>query len=44
MRQYYIITELEITKIGYRQEIKKAVPLQTWAGPEGSRRLTLPDF
>jgi len=22
----------------------KAVPLQAWAGPEGSRRLRLPDF
>jgi hypothetical protein len=23
---------------------KKAIPLQTWTGPEGSRRLRLPDF
>jgi hypothetical protein len=23
---------------------KKAVPLQAWTGPEGSRRLKLPDF
>jgi hypothetical protein len=22
----------------------KAIPLQAWAGPEGSRRLRLPDF
>jgi len=22
----------------------KAVPLQAWTGPEGSRRLKLPDF
>jgi hypothetical protein len=22
----------------------KAIPLQFWAGPEGSRRLKLPDF
>jgi hypothetical protein len=22
----------------------KAIPLQAWAGPEGSRRLKLPDF
>jgi len=22
----------------------KAIPLQTWTGPEGSRRLGLPDF
>jgi len=27
-------------------EVKKgkAIPLQTWTGPEGSRRLRLPDF
>ena len=25
----------------YRQ---KAIPLQAWTGPEGSRRLRLPDF
>jgi len=24
--------------------IVKAVPLQAWTGPEGSRRLRLPDF
>jgi hypothetical protein len=24
--------------------IGKAVPLQAWTGPEGSRRLRLPDF
>jgi hypothetical protein len=23
---------------------KKAIPLQAWTGPEGSRRLRLPDF
>ena len=28
--------------IGYRKD--KAIPLQTWTGPEGSRRLWLPDF
>jgi hypothetical protein len=22
----------------------KAIPLQTWTGPEGSRRLRIPDF
>ena len=26
------------------QEKGKAVPLQAWTGPEGSRRLRLPDF
>jgi hypothetical protein len=25
-------------------EKKKAIPLQAWTGPEGSRRLRLPDF
>jgi len=24
--------------------VKKAIPLQAWIGPEGSRRLRLPDF
>jgi len=24
--------------------ICKAIPLQAWAGPEGSRRMRLPDF
>jgi len=28
-----------------RKEVKdKAIPLQTWIGPEGSRSLRLPDF
>ena len=27
-----------------REEKKKAVPLQAWTGPEGSRKLRLPDF
>jgi len=25
-------------------ELKKAIPLQAWTSPEGSRRLRLPDF
>jgi hypothetical protein len=29
---------LDISKKG------KAIPLQVWTGPEGSRRLRLPDF
>ena len=24
--------------------VSKAIPLQAWTGPEGSRRLRLPDF
>jgi len=27
-----------------RYEKGKAVPLQAWSGPEGSRKLRLPDF
>jgi hypothetical protein len=27
-----------------REGIGKAIPLQAWTGPEGSRRLRLPDF
>jgi len=26
------------------QEIGKAIPLQAWTGPDGSRRLRLPNF
>jgi len=32
---------------GQRVKVKgkgKAIPLQAWTGPEGSRRLKLPDF
>ena len=30
---------------GMKKTVKgKAVPLQTWRGPEGSRKLRLPDF
>jgi hypothetical protein len=29
----------------YKNNVKgKAIPLQAWTGPEGSRRLRLPDF
>jgi hypothetical protein len=33
-------------KSGYNTLCKKskAIPLQAWTGPEGSRRLRLPDF
>ena len=26
------------------QDKGKTIPLQAWTGPEGSRRLTIPDF
>jgi hypothetical protein len=28
----------------YISDISKAVPLQAWSGPEGSRKLRFPDF
>jgi len=28
----------------YGKKKGKAIPLQAWTGPEGSRRLRLPDF
>jgi hypothetical protein len=33
-----------ILKIGIAVTTKKVIPLQAWTGPEGSRRLRLPDF
>ena len=30
--------------LGYYSGKGKAIPLQAWPGPEGSRRLRLPDF
>jgi hypothetical protein len=41
LKQYYLNYHM------FKQyvEVKgKAVPLQAWKGPEGSRRLRLPDF
>ena len=35
----------EFSKYGYPGKRKgKAVPLQAWSGPEGSRKLRFPDF
>ena len=31
-------------KIYQAYRYSKAIPLQAWTGPEGSRRLKLPDF
>jgi len=36
--RYRLQKKIELVDIG------KATPLQTWTGPEGSRRLRLPDF
>jgi len=34
-----------VQNYGFKNKIKvKAIPLQAWTGPEGSRRLRLPDF
>jgi hypothetical protein len=44
-------SEVYIEKVNTRDELvariinnKKTIPLQTWTGPEGSRRLRPPDF
>ena len=34
--------ESELKKVLYRKG--KAIPVQAWTGPEGCRRLRLPDF
>jgi len=43
--QFYIIL---VTKLLFGQKHNnkkgKAIPLQAWTGPEGSKRLRLPDF
>jgi len=36
--------QLEKSKRFYVAKNGKAVPLQAWTGPEGSRKLRLPDF
>ena len=34
-----------VTRLAHVNKVKyKAIPLQAWTGPEGSRRLRLPDF
>ena len=37
-------TYTEWTKSRYAVGKGKAVPLQAWTGPEGSRKLRIPDF
>jgi len=41
---YYIIFESIGTEPEKLLSKGKAIPLQAWTGPEGSRRLRLPDF
>jgi len=36
--------ELKFNYISSTKGKGKAIPLQAWTGPEGSRRLRLPDF
>jgi len=36
--------ELLLIPLGDLKGKGKAIPLQAWTGPEGSRRLRLPDF
>jgi hypothetical protein len=37
-------TALQISATGLHSGKSKAIPLQAWTGPEGSRRLGLPDI
>jgi len=46
MREFYKgIYIRDLLRREYMQCVKdKAIPLQAWTGPEGSRKLRLPDF
>jgi len=46
MFQPIFLGHLQVTRNVYLEEVVqgKAIPLQAWTGPEGSRRLRLPDF
>jgi hypothetical protein len=48
LRQYIKILKRDYPiKIIFQKEVSKkvkAVPLQAWSGPEGSRKLRFPDF
>jgi hypothetical protein len=39
---WFIIAVTGLSRLNIGQD--KAIPLQAWTGPEGSRRLRLPDF
>jgi hypothetical protein len=40
-----LVVALGSKTVSCQKKVKvKAVPLQVWTGPEGSRRLRLPDF
>jgi hypothetical protein len=38
---YYFVVKKLFSRLGVKG---KAIPLQAWTGPEGSRRLRIPDF
>jgi hypothetical protein len=47
LRELSVLGVMNIIIMGVRplcSKIGKAIPLQAWTGPEGSRRLRLPDF
>jgi len=40
----FVIHEISDSYLDVQASYGKAVPLQAWSGPEGSRKLRLPDF
>jgi len=42
--QHYTRTPSTALLCSVKKVKSKAIPLQAWTGPEGSRRLRLPDF
>jgi len=44
MCEYFKDTDIATSIYDFRDIKDKAVPLQAWSGPEGSRELWFPDF
>ena len=44
MRHDVIFIKVRVKRRNYIKGKGKAVPLQAWTGPEGSRKLRFPDF
>jgi hypothetical protein len=46
LRENNLPDKVNVIFFGVSQTVKKgkAIPLQAWTGPEGSRRLRFPDF
>jgi len=44
INSHWYVTYIDITISNKGKGKGKAIPLQPWMGPEGSRRLRLPDF